>query len=208
MHQFSRESTSPSFPSLYSFRPIFLLLQWSKCLLFYSSPSCRIVKKLLLVSRVRNNFLNTFHGPTPKQDPRLFSRSWFTNKFLHALRRVTSVLSKRHDSKFEMIDRSPNRARHGRKCPSAAYEITHDTEPPGRLAPEVSLSRIRGLTCEILAHAPTPSPSRCPLFPFLSFPTISRPFFSPLFRLPLNSLCLPSTTHYLLSPVYRCSFLR
>lgn len=61
-------------------------------------------------------------------------------------------------------------ARHGRKLGSAAYEIAHDTEPPGRLAPEVSLSRIRGLTCEILAHAPTPLPSNFPSFLSFSYP--------------------------------------
>lgn len=72
-------------------------------------------------------------------------------------------------------------AGHGRKLGSAAYEIAHDTEPPGRLAPEVSLSRIRGLTCEILAHAPTPSPFQFPLFPFLFLSTaVSPPFDNPL----------------------------
>lgn len=77
-------------------------------------------------------------------------------------------------------------ARHGRKLGSAAYEIAHDTEPPGRLAPEVSLSRIRGLTCEILAHAPTPSPFQFPLFPFLFLSTaVSPPFDNPL-SLPLS----------------------
>lgn len=43
--------------------------------------------------------------------------------------------------------------------PNAAYGIAHETEAAGSLALEasLSLSRIRGLTCEILAHAPTPS---------------------------------------------------
>ena len=88
-------------------------------------------------------------------------------------------------------------ARHGRKLTSAAYEIAHDTEPPGRLAPEVSLSRIRGLTCEILAHAPMPSPFQFPLFPFLSFPFLSSLTVTPaLFN---HRLSLLYTTKYSLS---------
>ena len=120
-------------------------------------------------------------------------------------------------------------ARHGRKLTSAAYGIAHDTEPLGRLAPEVSLSRIRGLTCEILAHAPAPSPFQFPLFPYLflspslsspllpSFPFLSFPFHSFLLlfnhRLSLLSLdqalSLSSSITNRLSLITdsRCSFL-
>lgn len=107
-------------------------------------------------------------------------------------------------------------ARHGRKLGSAAYEIAHDTEPPGRLAPEVSLSRIRGLTCEILAHAPTPSPFQFPLFPFLFLSTaVSPPFDNPLSLPPSLSRPVkhpsvpfrqPTTPAYLLSPTLSLFF--
>lgn len=95
-------------------------------------------------------------------------------------------------------------AGHGRKLGSAAYEIAHDTEPPGRLAPEVSLSRIRGLTCEILAHAPTPSPFQFPLFPFLFLSTaVSPPFDNPL-SLSLSRSNIPPSLPSCLSLIANC----
>ena len=100
-------------------------------------------------------------------------------------------------------------AGHGRKLGSAAYEIAHDTEPPGRLAPEVSLSRIRGLTCEILAHAPTPSPFQFPLFPFLFLSTaVSPPFDNPLsLSLSVKHPSIPSLLLISYRQLCRCSFL-